>query len=340
MISMSIAAFRPSASVRIWPASKNVPAFNLPAGGLRKSIRFHTPSAGEGVFAGGDLQTGPWIAIGAIAAGREAAESIVRYLDGRIWHEGPARGKAVWKIRYRAIPDETRQARTGCPMPPVEQRAGNFNEVELGYDENGRAGGSRAVPELRDIVPSAYQCVDACLAEAVDHGSSFEEREIDGRIRYSVSRQRALDPSGWRILSIQANPNVLTSLEFERILSASGPTMGHLVRPSDQNEPKKIAWLQCVGSRDTNRCGNGYCSSVCCMYAIKDAMVAKEHAEGDLDCVIFNMDIRTFGKDYEKYYLRARDKVGVRLSRPGFIPSTISRETGDFASDMPMKTAH
>ena len=73
------------------------------------------------------------------------------------------------------------------------------------------------------------------------------------------------------------NPNVVTSLEFERLLSASGPTMGHLVRPSDETEPKKIAWLQCVGSRDTNRCGNGYCSSVCCMYAIKDAMIAKEH---------------------------------------------------------------
>ena len=89
--------------------------------------------------------------------------------------------------------------------------------------------------------------------------------------------------------------------------------MGHLVRPSDDKEPKKIAWLQCVGSRDTNRCGNGYCSSVCCMYAVKDAMIAKDHAAGDLDCAIFNMDIRTFGKDYEKYYHRAKDKAGVRF---------------------------
>ena len=88
--------------------------------------------------------------------------------------------------------------------------------------------------------------------------------------------------------------------------------MGHLVRPTDQKEPQKIAWLQCIGSRDTNQCGNGYCSSVCCTYAIKDAMVAKEHAGGDLDCVIFNMDIRTFGKDYEKYYNRAKD-AGIRF---------------------------
>jgi heterodisulfide reductase subunit A-like polyferredoxin len=109
--------------------------------------------------------------------------------------------------------------------------------------------------------------------------------------------------------------NVLTSAEFERILSASGPTMGHLVRPSDHKEPRRIAWLQCVGSRDTNRCGNGYCSSVCCMYAIKEAMIAKAHIEGELETVIFNMDIRTFGKDYEKYYIRAKDQDGVRFEK-------------------------
>jgi heterodisulfide reductase subunit A-like polyferredoxin len=88
--------------------------------------------------------------------------------------------------------------------------------------------------------------------------------------------------------------------------------MGHLKKPSDGQEPKKIAWLQCVGSRDTNQCGNGYCSSVCCMYAIKDSMIAKEHAGGELDCTVFNMDIRTFGKDYEKYYNRAKD-AGIRF---------------------------
>jgi len=125
---------------------------------------------------------------------------------------------------------------------------------------------------------------------------------------------RPYDPSGLEDLyQYRSNPNVLTSLEFERLLSASGPTQGHLKRLSDGKEPKKIAWFQCIGSRDTDHCGNGYCSSVCCMYAIKDAMMAKEHAKGELDCAIFNMDIRTFGKDYEKYYLRARDKAGVRF---------------------------
>jgi heterodisulfide reductase subunit A len=91
--------------------------------------------------------------------------------------------------------------------------------------------------------------------------------------------------------------------------------MGHLQRPSDAAEPKKIAWLQCVGSRDINRCDHKYCSSVCCMYAVKEAVVAKEHSGGDLDAAIFFMDMRTYGKDFERYYDRARDEQGVRFIR-------------------------
>lgn len=109
-------------------------------------------------------------------------------------------------------------------------------------------------------------------------------------------------------------PNVVTSIAFERILSASGPFRGHLVRPSDHESPKRIAWLQCVGSRDTNRCSSGYCSSVCCMYAIKEAVIAREHSRGDLDCAIFYMDMRTYGKDFEKYYNRA-ESSGIRFIR-------------------------
>jgi heterodisulfide reductase subunit A-like polyferredoxin len=90
--------------------------------------------------------------------------------------------------------------------------------------------------------------------------------------------------------------------------------MGHLVRPSDHQEPKKIAWLQCVGSRDVNHCDHGYCSAVCCMYAIKEAIIAKEHAKGGLDCTVFYMDIRSHGKDFERYYNKAKDQ-GIRFQR-------------------------
>jgi heterodisulfide reductase subunit A-like polyferredoxin len=156
--------------------------------------------------------------------------------------------------------------------------------------------------------------VDACLAKAVDHNQETVMRNISVGSVILCPGSQAFDPTPFRqFYHYGKNPNVLTSLEFERILSASGPTMGHLVKLSDHTEPRRIAWLQCVGSRDVNRCGNGYCSSVCCMYAIKEAMIAKEHAGGNLDCTIFNMDIRSFGKDYEKYYLRAKDRAGVRF---------------------------
>jgi heterodisulfide reductase subunit A len=157
-------------------------------------------------------------------------------------------------------------------------------------------------------------CEDICPAEAIDYSQEDEVVEIDVGAIIIATGTEPYDPSALEAFyHYKSNPDVITSLEFERILSPSGPTMGHLVKPSDGKEPQKIAWLQCVGSRDTNRCDNGYCSSVCCMYAIKDAMIAKEHAKGDLDCTIFNMDIRTFGKDYEKYYHRAKEKVGVRF---------------------------
>jgi heterodisulfide reductase subunit A-like polyferredoxin len=267
----------------------------------------------EGVFAGGDVQTGPWVAIGAIAAGREAADSIVRYMDGA----DMAAGRRPIKYEdphYRPIPEsEPVQARAPMPELALEKRQGNFSEVELGYDE--AAGQSEAGRCLNcGYCSECLQCVDACLADAIDHSQQIEEMELKVGSVILCPGSEPFDPSLYeQFYHYKSNPNVLTSLEFERILSASGPTMGHLQRPSDDKEPQKIAWLQCVGSRDSNKCGNGYCSSVCCMYAVKDAMIAKEHAKGDLDCAIFNMDIRTFGKDYEKYYLRARDKEGVRF---------------------------
>ncbi len=107
--------------------------------------------------------------------------------------------------------------------------------------------------------------------------------------------------------------NVVTGLEYERILSASGPTSGQLVRPSDGEQPKKIAWIQCVGSRNINQADVPYCNSVCCMYALKEAIVTKQRFGADIETVVFYMDMRTFGKDYERYYQRAKNETGIRF---------------------------
>ncbi|GAI05906.1 unnamed protein product, partial [marine sediment metagenome] len=113
-------------------------------------------------------------------------------------------------------------------------------------------------------------------------------------------------------LGYTRSPNVVTSLEFERILSASGPFQGTLLRPSDLTPPQKMAFIQCVGSRDAH---NPYCSSVCCTYAIKEAIIAKEHSTVPLDVTIFFMDMRTYGKDFDRYYDRAKEKSQVQFVR-------------------------
>ena len=110
------------------------------------------------------------------------------------------------------------------------------------------------------------------------------------------------------------NPNVITSLEFERILSGTGPSGGKLVRPDDGKAVERIAWLQCVGSRDI-QCNADFCSSICCMYAIKEAMLAKDRGGDRLDATIFYMDMRTFGKSFQRYRDHAERDGGVRFER-------------------------
>ncbi|MEW6185445.1 MAG: FAD-dependent oxidoreductase, partial [Thermodesulfobacteriota bacterium] len=263
------------------------------------------------IFAGGDAVSGPRTVVEAVGAGKEAALSIDRFLQGMDLYQGrPQVWEAVMDVPFEGVPS---QARKKMGHSPAARRVTNFDEVQLGYaEEESREEALRCLK--CGVCSECYQCVEACLAKAVDHEQKVEEKEIEIGSVILAPGSRPYDPSSLESLyQYGTNPNVLTSLEFERLLSASGPTQGHLVRPSDGKEPKKIAWFQCIGSRDTDHCGNGYCSSVCCMYAIKDAMMAKDHAKGDLDCVIFNMDIRTFGKDYEKYFLRARDTAGVRF---------------------------
>ena len=201
-------------------------------------------------------------------------------------------------------------------------------------------------------------CAKVCPADAIDYDQKEEILGLEvGAVIVSIGF-KVFDPSRFDKYSYVRHPNVVTALEFERLLSAGGPTMGHLVRPSElhreariesaekelkklekqakpenaaqverleaeiaemrkrqtHEHPKRIAWLQCVGSRDLNHGDNGYCSGVCCMYAIKEAIIAKEHAGGDLDAAIFFMDMRTYGKEFEQYYTRAQ-KIGVRFVR-------------------------
>ncbi len=157
-------------------------------------------------------------------------------------------------------------------------------------------------------------CAKKCPAGAINYEDKEKEVVVKAGSIVLAPGFKPFDPSTMDFYGYKKFPNVITSIEFERILSASGPFMGHLVRPSDHKEPKRIAWLQCVGSRNLNKCDNGYCSSACCMYAIKESTIAMEHSHNNLECSIFYMDMRTQGKDYDKYVAKA-EKKGVNFVR-------------------------
>ncbi|NNL41885.1 MAG: CoB--CoM heterodisulfide reductase iron-sulfur subunit A family protein, partial [Desulfobacterales bacterium] len=215
-----------------------------------------------------------------------------------------------------------------CPVAAVNQINKGLDDRRAAYIEY-----AQAVPLAYAIDPDACigcgLCENMCIAKAVKYDDTEREASVTVGSVILSSGSKGYDPSGLDFLGYGKYPNVVTSEGFERILSAGGPYYGHVMRPLDREEPKSIAWLQCIGSRDTNRCGNGYCSSVCCMYAVKEAMIAKEHIHGDLDCAIFNMDMRTVGKDYEKYFLRAKDNQGVRFVKARAHTITEIPETGD-----------
>jgi heterodisulfide reductase subunit A len=181
---------------------------------------------------------------------------------------------------------------------------------------------AQAVPKIfavdREQCIGCGLCEKVCLAKAVNYGDRERTETIEvGSVilspGYEVFEAAKKPEFGYGVFD-----NVVTSIEFERLLSASGPYRGHLLRPSDGTIPEKIAFIQCVGSRDT-ACGNDYCSSICCMYATKEAIIAKEHV-GFIKPTIFYMDVRAYGKGFDLYYERARDEYDVR-----FIQCMVSR---------------
>lgn len=154
-------------------------------------------------------------------------------------------------------------------------------------------------------------CKEFCEADAIDYEQEEKKSELNvGAVvlspGFDIFDAKIKEEYGYGLY-----PNVVTSLEFERILSSTGPYLGKVLRPSDETKPKRIGFIQCVGSRDVDR---DYCSSVCCMYATKEAIIAKEHAREDLECDIFFMDMRAFGKGFDAYYQRAKE-LGVDYIR-------------------------
>ncbi len=156
-------------------------------------------------------------------------------------------------------------------------------------------------------------CVPTCRSKAIDFKQKTKEITLEvGAVIMSPGFGKVPDEALTKY-SYGEHPDVVTSLEFERLLNPSGPFEGEVRCLSDRRHPRKIAFIQCVGSRDLD-CDNGYCSSVCCMYAIKEAMVAKEH-DPECEITIYYMDIRTQGKDFDAARIKAEEHYGIKFVR-------------------------
>ncbi|MDY6833899.1 MAG: NAD(P)-binding protein [Chloroflexota bacterium] len=260
----------------------------------------------QGVFAGGDVVLGPATVIEAIAAGKEAAISIDRYVKGEDLKSGREKRFEAVDVDLEGL---RRKPRQRAPRISPEQRKTNYEEVQQKLTEQ------QAKEEAERCLSCAgcsecYQCVIACGAKAIDH--SMQPRDMELNVG-SVILAPGIDKFDAEIrgeYGFGRMPNVVTSVQFERILSASGPYQGKVLRPSDGQHPVKVAWIQCVGSRDST-CGQDYCSSVCCMYATKEAIIAKEH-DSRIEPTIFYNDMRAFGKGFERYFESAKDHFGIK----------------------------
>lgn len=160
-------------------------------------------------------------------------------------------------------------------------------------------------------------CLEACLRNAIDFEQKDEVVTLEVGAIIAATGLTMYDPTSVSEYGYGRFPNVVHSMEYERLINASGPTGGHLKRRSDDQRPKRIAYIQCVGARDI-RSGHPYCCSVCCMYATKDAMLAYMHHD-DTENVIFYTDLRAFGRGFDEYIKRGEAEYGIKYvrARPG-----------------------
>jgi heterodisulfide reductase subunit A-like polyferredoxin len=275
----------------------------------------------KGVFAGGDVVLGPASIVDAIAQGHKAAEAIDAYIRGSAaihstdesrLSTGASLISTLAKSASNPRPDAPRQDPVPMSQVDVAIRMQDMREIKLGYSRE------QAVLEARrclscGLCSECMECVKACSASAIQHDQQAADIDIEvGSIILAPGTEEF--PSAlWQETGYGRFANAVSNVQFERMLSATGPTGGNLRRPSDGGEIKRIAFLQCIGSRDPVR-GNAYCSSICCMSTAKEALAALETIQ-DLDVSIFCADVQAFGKEFDSYIDRIRDEQGVKFIR-------------------------
>lgn len=282
------------------------------------------------IFAGGDVVLGPSTIIASMGQGRRAAESITKYLNKEPFENFTThmvkpqvlRGESFRPHTYAATYKETmKQKREEVDKLNPNARKYQFEEVDLGYSEE------QAVREASrclncGVCVECHECHRVCEPGAIDYSMEDKITEVDvGQIivstGYDLFDASKLIPYGYGKLK-----NVLSSLEFERMLSSTGPTGGKILCENGK-EPRAVAVIHCVGSRDANF--HKYCSRVCCMYAMKFAHLAKDRT--DAEVYQFYIDMRAYGKGYEEFYNRILEE-GVNVIR-GKVAEVVERKTSD-----------
>ncbi len=270
-----------------------------------------------GVFAAGDAVSGPATVVAAVGAGRRAAIAIEAYLQG----EKTEIEVEEEVVRFKDLifgKEVDKKKRVSIPELPSSEREMNFREIVKGLSEK------EAVSEARrclncGVCSGCHQCIKTCGLGAIDYDQKDEIFELNvGSIIVSIGFETYL-PNDMPEYGYGKHDNVIVAMEFERLISAAGPTKGHLHRKSDGKRPKKLAFIQCVGSRDISN-NHAYCCNVCCMHSTKEAILAREHYP-DIESTIFYTDLRAIGKGFQEYVDRAERDYEVKYirSKPGLI---------------------
>jgi heterodisulfide reductase subunit A len=266
----------------------------------------------DGVFAGGDVVSGPADVILAIASGKRAARSIDAYLRGeevRAEESGRVEKlseEEIAKVRNRF----GSQNRVERSKPELEKRVSDFKEVEQAYSpEEARQEAGRCLASVIEGCFECRECKEACEADAIDFNQTDQIIDLEVGVIIVATGYDQFDPSVIPQYGYKKFDNVLTGLEFERITCAAGPTEGRILL-KDGREPERVAIVHCVGSRDQNY--HEYCSRVCCMYGLKYAHLVKEFTKAEV--YEFYIDMRCFGEGYEEFYKRLSEE-GVNFIR-------------------------
>ncbi|UYZ40906.1 MAG: FAD-dependent oxidoreductase [Candidatus Methanospirare jalkutatii] len=278
----------------------------------------------KNIFAGGDCVSGPATVVEAVSAGRKAAEAIHKFLRGEalgeaeVAEEGEEKAKKI-SIEEVGIPKE-RKGRVTMPKIPLERRLRSFECVELGYDEEAaREEASRCLH--CKLCCECGVCESVCEADAINHKMTDEIVNLDVGAIVVATGFDIYDPSLDEKYGYKYD-EVITSLEFERLVNASGPTGGKII--VNGREPRRIVFISCVGSRSEER---PYCSRICCMYIMKQAHLIKEKIP-DADITVLYTDVRAYGKGYEEFYEKVRSEVSY-VRRELDEPIEVIKQTGN-----------